>query len=144
MKTYVVILLFFISCVGFAQNEYIVKTPDGKQVLLKSDYTWEYIKDAKTVDSLSKTLKDVKCNLADDFEEPKLNNKIQNQLKKGRATISHIKKKVAKDYDCTIDDVLLLSVSEQKERGVYTFCANGTKVTYKRNGSSVIKKNKFF
>lgn len=144
MKIYVIILVLFISSVGFAQNDFIVKTPDGKQVLLKSNHTWEYIKEAKVVDSLSKTLKGAKCDIADGFEEPKLNNKIQNQLKKGRATINHIKKKVAKDFDCTTEDVLLLSASEQKGSGVYTFCANGTKVTYKRNGSSIIKKNKFF
>jgi hypothetical protein len=38
----------------------------------------------------------------------------------------------------------LLSVSEQKIKGVYRFCANGTKVTYKRNGHAIIESGKFF
>jgi hypothetical protein len=76
--------------------------------------------------------------------EPKLNNKIQSQLKKGRATISDIKRKVAKDYDCTEADIILLSFSERKATGIYYFCAKGTKVSYKRNGHAIVKNGKFF
>ncbi|WP_298531486.1 DUF3157 family protein [uncultured Algibacter sp.] len=152
MKTYFFIFLFFISCIGFAQNNYIVKTEDGRRVLLKADYTWEYIDlevpaekstdstiVAGTLPTISKT-----CNLAPDFVEPKLNSKIQSQLKKGRATMKHVKKKVAKDYNCTEAEVILISYKEQKESGAYIFCANGVKVAYKRMGTSIMKKGKLF
>jgi hypothetical protein len=117
--------------------------------LLKADYTWEYIDMVNTVgDSIpeitSKPSMDNRCNVAADFVEPELNNKIQSQLKKGRATMEDVKKKVAKDYNCGVEDVLLLSFSEQKVKAVYHFCVNGTKVTYKRNGHSILKSGKFF
>lgn len=155
MKMSFFILLFIISGIGFSQNNHIVKTEDGRRVLLKADFTWEYIdletpknkvveNETADVKEVSKTSIDNNCKLADDFKEPKLDNKIQGQLKKGRATISHIKKKVAKDHDCKVEDVVLISVSERKANGVYDFCANGKKVSYKRVGNSIIEKGSFF
>lgn len=114
MKTASLLLLFFITSIGFAQNNHIVKTDDGRRVLLKADFTWEYI-------DLEKPVPDKRCDVAKDFTEPVLDNNIQTQLKKGRATIDHIKQKVAKDYKCKVEDVLLLSASEEKERGTYIF-----------------------
>ncbi len=149
MKTSFFILLFVISSIGFAQNNHIVKTEDGRRVLLKADFTWEYI-DAESpkvnsvVKETPKPSESKSCNLVDGFEEPKLNTKIQNQLKKGRATIAHVKKAVAKDNKCEVEDVVLLSFSETKEKGTYNFCANGNKVTYKRTGHSIAKKLKLF
>jgi hypothetical protein len=137
MKTSLLLLLFFITSIGFAQNNHIVKTDDGRRVLLKADFTWEYI-------DLEKPVPDKRCHVAQDFTEPVLDNNIQQQLKKGRATIDHIKKKVSKDYKCEVEDVLLLTASEDKDRGTYDFCANGTKVTYKRNGFTIIKSGKLF
>lgn len=130
---------------SFAQNNYIVKTEDGRRVLLKADFTWEYIDaESSSITSIEKLNDDAGCNLDVNFVEPKLNQKIQAQLKRGRATIDDVKKKVAKDYNCTIEDVLLLSVSEQKAKAVYHFCANGEKVTYKRIGNTIVKKEKLF
>lgn len=145
MKTSFFILLFILSSFGFSQNNYIVKTEDGRRVLLKADFTWEYI-DANNSDSANGliTKESNVCNLAEDFVEPDLNNKIQAQLKKGRATIKHVKEKVAKDNNCTVDDVLLLTVSEQKSKAQYTFCVNGKKVKYKRVGNTIIKHQKLF
>ena len=137
MKTTSLLLLFFITSIGFAQNNHIVKTDDGRRVLLKADFTWEYI-------DLEKPVPDKRCHVAQDFTEPILDNNIQTQLKKGRATIDHIKQKVAKDFKCEVEDVLLLSASEEKERGTYDFCANGATVTYKRNGFTIIKSRKLF
>jgi len=142
MKTYFFLLIFLISSIGFAQNNHIVKTEDGRRVLLKADFTWEYI-DASTT-NIPKSKESTRCNLAEDFIEPKLDKKIQAQLKKGRATMNYVKEKVAKDYNCEEADVLLLSVSEQKSKAVYHFCANGKEVTYKRIGTTVIKKAKIF
>jgi hypothetical protein len=132
---------------GFAQNNHIVKTEDGRRVLLKADFTWEYI-DAETpvanttASNVSKSKENASCEISADFTEPKLDQKIQAQLKKGRATIKHIKAKVAKDNNCSADHVLLLAVSEQKSKGLYTFCANGKKVKYKRVGTAIIKNTK--
>ncbi|GAA3600388.1 DUF3157 family protein [Flavivirga amylovorans] len=152
MKTFFFLLLLTISCIGFAQNNHIVKTEDGRRVLLKADFTWEYIDAEKSEDVTNNTTvtddlnskENEGCNLTEDFVEPKLNKKIQAQLKKGRATIAHVKKKVAKDYKCEVSDVLLISVSEQKSKAVYHFCANGTKTAYKRIGNSIVKKDTFF
>lgn len=143
------ILVFFMLCattMAFSQNNYIVKTEDGRRVLLKADFTWEYIDAVKKETTATTHVKPKKnsCNLPLDFKEPKLNNKIQAQLKKGRATIKHAKKKVAKDYNCAVEDVTLITISEKKESAHYTFCANGTKVFYKRTGLNIIEKGKFF
>ncbi|MDO7171079.1 DUF3157 family protein [Mariniflexile sp. AS56] len=139
MKKCLFILLFFISYIGFSQNNHIVNTEDGRRVWLKADYTWEYVDDEKP-----EAASNNRCNLAENFVEPSLNSKIQSQLKKGRATMNDVKKKVAKDYDCEVGDVTLITVTEQKAKGVYHFCANGSKVTYKRNGHAIIESGKFF
>lgn len=148
MKICFVLLLSILSYASFAQNNYIVKTEDGRRVLLKADYTWEYIDleaPEKDEDALVEAEhEENNCNLLADFKEPKLNSKVQSQLKKGRATIDDVKKKVAKDYNCTVDEVILLWASERKSNGKYTFCANGTKVTYKRNGFVIIENGKLF
>ncbi|MBP0905764.1 DUF3157 family protein [Mariniflexile gromovii] len=145
MKKCLFLLLFFISCIGFSQNNHIVKTEDGRRVWLKADFTWEYIDAEIPKENVTKApIKKDKCKLADGFIEPELDNKIQSQLKKGRATIDHVKAKVAKDYNCKVEDVILLSFTEQKVKAVYHFCANGTKVTYKRNGHAIIESGKFF
>ena len=145
MKFFLFIAFFFISFISFSQNNHIVKTDDGRRVLLKADFTWEYI-DTASSNSIAvlEPKKPTTCNVADDFKEPVLNKKIQAQLKKGRATINHVKKKVAKDFKCTENDVILLSVSEHKSKANYKFCANGTKVTYKRIGNTIIKDSKLF
>ena len=134
---------------SFSQNNHIVKTEDGRRVLLKADFTWEYIdlekpKPEKPVATLPKPEEKNNCNIPLGFTEPELNSKLQAQLKRGRATITHIKKKVAKDFNCSVDKVLLLSANEKKENGVYEFCANGTNVSYKRVGNNIIKKGKLF
>lgn len=149
MKPSLLIVLYFISFIGFSQNNHIVKTEDGIRVLLKADFTWEYI-DAEAP-NLNSVVKDKlqsketnECSLAQDFVEPELDKNIQAQLKKGRVTIDDIKKKVAKDHKCQLEDVVLLAASEDKAMGTYDFCANGTKVSYKRNGHAVAKKRQLF
>lgn len=149
MKPSLLIVLFLISFIGFSQNNYIVKTEDGRRVLLKADFTWEYI-DAEAsiaknvLDEKVKTVETSGCNLAPDFKEPELDKSIQVQLKKGRATIEDIKKKVAKDHKCQVEDVVLLAASEDKAMGTYDFCVKATKVSYKRNGHAILKKKQLF
>lgn len=152
MKKVLLIVVFLISSIGFAQNNYIVKTEDGRRVLLKSDYTWEYIDLEKPVEEALKPESPEQvlessdtnaCNLEADFKEPELDKGLQMQLKKGRATIEDIKRKVAKDNDCEEADVILLSASETKAKGLYNFCANGKKVSYKRTGLTIVKNRSF-
>jgi len=78
MKSFLFIFLFAISSLGFSQNNHIVKTEDGRRVLLKADFTWEYI-DLETptdnkidIESTKLEGNDI-CNLPDGFVEPKLN-----------------------------------------------------------------------
>ncbi len=149
MKKCLLISLFVISYFGVSQNNHIVKTEDGRRVWLKTDFTWEYIdtespKTNVVVNEIKTPVEKDVCKLSSDFVEPELNSKIQSQLKKGRATIEHVKEKVAKDYNCDPSDVLLLSFTEQKAKAVYNFCAKGKKVTYKRTGHAIIESGKFF
>ena len=140
MKSIFFIFLFLFSCFSFAQNNHIVKIKEGRRVLLKADFTWEYIDALDKEDtSVLKKMSNNNCDVSSDFKEPNLNKKVQTQLKRGRATMKHVKIKVAKDYNGTVDKVQLLSVSETKQNGVYDFCVNGFKVKYKRVGYSIIK-----
>lgn len=149
MKLYFLFICLLITSLSFAQKGEIIKTEDGRRVLLKADYTWEYI-DMETPNATLKIEENTKptdenaCQLDANFEEPKLDSKIQSKLKRGHSTIEYVKKKVAKDNSCTVDDVLLISFSEQLKKGVYHFCANGTKVTYKRVGNMIIKASSLF
>ena len=121
-------------------------------MLLKADFTWEYIDAPQAVSSTPKPTvannpmpkETTNCNLPEDFVEPSLDKKIQSQLKKGRATMSHVKKKVAKEYNCDVSDVTLFEISEIKSKAVYHFCVKGEEVIYKRIGNVIIKKQKFF
>jgi len=145
MKLLLSILLCFATFLSFAQNNHIVKTDDGRRVLLKADFTWEYIdlqeapKEKNNTIITPQSVNKNTCNTKDGFIEPKLNSKIQATLKRGRATIKHVKQKVAKDYNCNVEDVILLSAKEQKEKAIYYFCVHGSKATYKRIGNAIIK-----
>lgn len=149
MKPYFLFICLLMTCLSFAQKGEIIKTEDGRRVLLKADYTWEYIDMEKPnstsiIEENMQPIDENTCQLEANFEEPKLDSKIQSKLKRGHSTIAYVKKKVAKDNSCTVDDVLLISFSEQLKKGVYHFCANGTKVTYKRVGNMIIKASSLF
>jgi len=135
---------------SFAQKGEIIKTEDGRRVFLKSDYTWEYIDGqdsilhTSTAQKLPQPMSENVCMLEVDYTEPKLDSKIQSILNRGRASIKYVKKRVAKDANCDVHDVLLLSFVERKEKAVYNFCANGIRVTYKRIGNTITKKLDLF
>ena len=125
-------------------------TEDGRKVLLKPDFTWEYL-DAEAPGSVAMTKKDLPeneagegCQIPSDYKEPKLSTKIQNQLIRGHATISDVKEKVAKDNEVPVSEVILLSASEQKSKGEYRFCVKGKEQVYKRIGNAIIKKGDLF
>lgn len=152
MRSILFFLLISISSLSFGQTSTIVKLKDGRSVLLKSDFTWEYIEIAeeKSVPTPSLTEAEIeaakpalptsKSCVPPGFQEPKPSLKIQSYLKRGRATLSHIKKRIAKDYRCAIDDITLLSLRESKQKGTYTFCACGETVRYKRLGFTINKR----
>lgn len=155
MKKIVFIAFLWLSFVGYAQDNYIVKTDDGRRVLLKADYTWEYIDIAPNNATPNEIIKPpiqspppvvvnkANCGLKPDFKEPKLNPRVQAFLKRGRATMKDLKRKVAKDYACTPAEVTLITINEDKSKGRYTFCVNGQRAEYKRTGSNFFQKGKF-
>jgi len=163
MKRYLIcILIGLLAFNSQAQNNYIVKTEDGRRVLLKADYTWEFIdqiapKKDTTETQIKKTtvskqitnepeLKSIKsnCDLGLGFKEPKLNSQTQAFLKRNRSSILQLKKKVAKKENCSIEDIKLISTNETKSKGTYNFCTCNGKVAYKRNGASFFKKSNLF
>lgn len=161
MKLLLSICLIAFFCVGMkSQNNHIVRTEDGRRVLLKADFTWEYIdltipekqpntptKEASNENKIEGVKNNINanyCNLGSDFNEPKLNTKTQALLKRSRSSIKQLKEKVAKKENCAIREIILISASETKAKGTYTFCTCNGKIAYKRNGSSFFRKKKLF
>lgn len=126
MKKILMVVLFLTSITTISQN-IKATTEDGKQVMLKSDNTWEYIKE--TIQSENN------CTLEKNYVEPKSEKGINSWLKKFDATTEDLKKHVAVENDCKVDDVKLLNISEQKGNGIYSLCVEGRKIKYRRTGS---------
>jgi len=126
MRHLLIITTLFFSTFCFSQNK-TATTEDGKKVILKSDNTWEYSESSK----ISKS----DCVLDANYEEPKSDKKVLKWLKKFDATTDDLKKHIAVENDCKVEDVKLLSISEQKGNGMYSLCVNGKKMKYRRMGS---------
>jgi hypothetical protein len=126
MKKLTILGLILISTLAFSQNKSAI-TEDGKKVILKSDKTWEYDTKATTSDS--------DCILEASYVEPKSEKGINSWLKKFDATTDDLKKHVAVENDCKVEDVKLLNISEQKGNGMYSLCVKGKKMKYRRTGS---------
>jgi len=159
MKLIVAFCFFLCTLLSFSQNNYIVKTEDGRRVLLKNDFTWEYIdmpvQQGPKANPVPQPILEQppaqnippaipNCGLGKVFREPKLNQKTQSQLKRSRTTMKDLKRKVAKDFNCTDQEVTLISLNEDAKKGNYTFCVQGQRIEYKRVGNSFFKKNSFF
>ena len=150
MKTILLLLFLGICGITYAQKGEVVTTEDGRKVILKSDFTWEYLdgngSETKTFDNTDKSNTDDSeaCHLPENFEEPRLNPKIQNKLKRGHATIEDIKEKVAKENSVSVSEVILVEASELSTKGEYLFCVKGKKQSYKRLGNTIMKKRKLF
>ncbi len=80
------------------------------------------------------------CGLSTDFEEPKLDLRIQSKLKRNKASVIHLKQKVAKDYGVTTKEITLLDVDENIQKGQYQFCVTGQEVNYRRVGALFFKR----
>ena len=115
----------------------IAKTEDGRRVILNKDKTWEFIDTKPNIDNSKSNNKG--CNIGKDFVEPKNDKKVTSWLKKVDATTDDLKKHVAVDNDCTIADVILLNISEQKGNGIYSLCVKGIEMKYRRAGSVFFK-----
>ena len=126
MKKLFIYSLLLASTLTFAQNK-TATTEDGKKVILKSDKTWEY--DTKT------TISENDCVLEANYLEKKKKKGINSWLKKFDATTDDLKKHVAVENECKVEDVKLLNISEQKGNGMYALCVKGKKMKYRRTGS---------
>ncbi|GAL78469.1 hypothetical protein JCM19274_933 [Algibacter lectus] len=115
-------MFLLVSSFSFSQTGQIVKTEDGRRVFLKNDYTWEYLDavDSESQTALIESLKSADenvCSLEAGYLEPRLDGKIQSQLKRGRSSMRYVKKKVAKDQNCSVDDVFYcLFLSKKRKR----------------------------
>jgi hypothetical protein len=127
MKKLFIYSLLFSSSLTFAQNK-IATTVDGKKVILKSDKTWVYERKSKTTEN--------DCVLDTNYVEPKSEKGINSWHKKFDATTDNLKKHVAVENDCKVDEVKLLNISEQKGNGMYSLCVKGKKMKYRRTGSA--------
>lgn len=126
MKIFLLSILLFIFSFSFAQN-ISATTAEGKKVILKPNKTWEY--DTKT------TVSENDCVLESNYVEPKSEKSVNNWLKKVDATTDDLKKHVAVENDCKVEDVKLINISEQKGNGMYSLCVKGKRMKYRRTGS---------
>jgi len=133
MKYILIILSLFLCNITFGQT-IIAKTEDGRRVILNDDQTWEFI-DKVAKESASSDTDFPDCNLPADFQEPEVDRKIQGWLKKFDAQVEDLKKHAAVDNDCSVDNIKLTSVSEQKGNGNYVLCVKGKEMRYRRTGS---------
>jgi hypothetical protein len=117
--------LTLVSFYSFGQ-EIKATTEEGKKVILKEDKTWEYD---------TKSISENDCNLDANYIEPKSEKGISSWLKKFDATTDDLKKHVAVENECKVEDVKLLNISEQKGNGMYSLCVKGKKMKYRRTGS---------
>ncbi|WP_264564649.1 DUF3157 family protein [Flavobacterium sp. N3904] len=136
MRKSILYCLLLTSSIALAQSE-TATTASGKKVVLKADKTWEYV-DVPVI-STEKKIPGKVCDLEENFVEPKSDKGINSWLKRYNATTDYLKKQVAKENNCSINDVTLLTISEQKENGTYSLCAKGTEMKYQRIGFAFSK-----
>ena len=125
MKKLIILGLILTSTLAFSQNK-SATTEDGKKVILKSDKTWEYD---------TKSTSESDCVLDANYVEPKSEKGVNSWLKKFDATTDDLKKHVAVENDCKVENVKLLDISEQKGNGMYKLCVKGKIMKYRRTGS---------
>jgi len=133
MRTILFVTCLLISNLSFGQT-LIAKTEDGRRVILNNDKTWEFI-DKVAKETRASEEKFPECNLPNDFKEPAGNKKIQSWLKRVDAQVKDLKDHVAVDNNCSVDEIKVTSVSEQKGNGNYVLCVNGKEMRYRRTGS---------
>ncbi|MDN3656821.1 hypothetical protein QWZ08_14335 [Ferruginibacter paludis] len=131
MKYFLVLfLLSFQSSIIYSQI--IATTTDGKKVILEANKTWKYADSSKT---------DIICQLPSDYVEPKSTKEMYRMLKPNGSSIDDLKQYVSVDNECKLDDVKIISFSEQPGNGIYNLCVKGMKMKYRRTGSVFTKYN---
>jgi choline kinase len=128
MKKTLSFCLFALSTIALSQSK-TATTEDGKKVILKSDKTWEYDNNS--------TISENDCILDANYKEPKGKNTMT--LRMTNSTTDDLKKHVAVDNECKIQDIKILNISEQKGNAMYLLCVKGKKMKYKRMGSVFMK-----
>ena len=56
-------------------------------------------------------------------------------LRMTNATTKDLKKHVAVENECNVEDIILIAISEQAGNGMYSLCVKGKKMKYRRTGS---------
>ena len=123
-------LLCFQSSIMYSQI--IATTNDGRKVILEANKSWKYVDISKT---------DIVCQLPSDYVEPKSTKEMYRMLKPGGASIDDLKQYVSVDNECKLDDVKIISFSEQPGNGIYNLCVKGMKMKYRRTGTVFTKYN---
>lgn len=123
-------LLGFQSSIIYGQT--IATTNDGRKVILEPNKTWKYVDSVKS---------DIVCQLPPDYIEPKSTKEMYRMLKPVGATIDDLKEYVSVDNECKLDEVKIISFSEQPGNGIYNLCVKGIKMKYRRTGSVFTKYN---
>jgi len=113
-------------------SQVIATTTDGRKVILEPDKTWKYADSSKTA---------IICQLPSDYVEPKGTKEMYRMLKPAGASIDDLKQYVSVDNECKLDDVKIISFSEQPGNGIYNLCVKGIKMKYRRTGSVFTKYN---
>jgi hypothetical protein len=85
----------------------------------------------------TKEAKSEECVIPAGYKEPKFKSGLVYTMT--NSTVAHLKKHVAVENDCNVEDVIVLSLSEQKGNAMYSLCVKGKKMTYKRIGSVFMK-----
>ncbi|MBJ7880984.1 DUF3157 family protein [Gelidibacter salicanalis] len=124
MKNILMTVLFLLPLFAISQN--VKATMEGgRQVILKSDNTWEYAKMEHN--------KENSCVVENGFKEPKWN--TSSTWKRMGTRVDDLKTHISVDMGVDEKDITLLSLSEQLGNGVYVLCVKGTKMKYRRTGS---------
>ena len=112
MKNLLLTGFILLSITSFSQNK-TATTEDGKKIILKSDYTWEY--------STKTTVSENDCNLEPNFVEKKTNERLR--------------KHVAVENDCKPEDIKFINMTEKFGNGMYSLCVKGKIMKYKKVGT---------
>lgn len=124
MKKLFISILFITSTISMAQSK-IATTEDGKRVLLKNDFTWEYLDSG-----IQKNAGDTKnqCDLGKDYKEPKTSKNVE-----------RLRSHVAVENDCKNEDIKFINIAEERGNGMYSMCVKGKYMKYRMIGTAFLK-----
>ena len=127
MKKGLLLLSFLMAGMYFGQSAMVLKTEDGKDVVLESNGTWHYASN-----SIEQKKPDDYCNVEEINEVAARKSRL---LKIGEARLKDLKKFVSVDQECDIENIKVIAASEQLGSGAYNVCACNRKVKYQKMGT---------